>query len=146
MGTMEINRIGRAPEDEVREAMETLARAELEHDVATLRRRIHDDYLGVDPGGAVLTKDDTVETYGSGLFVLQTLVIEEQTIRTAGDTGVVTAQSTMRGRTPDGEFERRYRFTDVYVREGGEWLLFASHVTPLRRSAGFHSMNPPLEE
>ena len=143
---MEFNRIGRPPEEELRDATEALARAELERDVDALRRLIHDDFLGVDPSGAMLTKDDTVDTYGSGLIVLQTLVVEEQHIRVFGDTGVVTAQSMMRGRTPEGEFERRYRFTDVYVRQDGEWRLFASHVTPLRRSAGFHSITPPAEE
>jgi ketosteroid isomerase-like protein len=144
---MEINRIARPPEQELREAMEALARAELERDVATLRRMIHDDFLGMDPAGAPLTKEHVVDTYGSGLFVLQTLVVEEQNIRVLGGTGVVTAQSTMRGRTPEGEFEQRYRFTDVYVRDGGQWRLFASHLTPLRRSAGFHSMGavPPEE-
>ena len=142
---MEFNRIVQ-PEESLRDATEALARAQLERDVDALRRLIHDDFLGVDPSGAMLTKRDTVDTYGSELVVLQTLVVEEQTIRVAGDTGVVTAQSMMRGRTPEGEFEQRYRFTDVYVRQNGEWLLFASHVTPLRRSAGFHSMSPPAEE
>jgi ketosteroid isomerase-like protein len=143
---MEFNRIARPPEEELRDATEALARAELERDVEALGRLIHDDFLGVDPSGAMLTKRDTVDTYASGLIVLQTLVVEDQNIRVAGDTGVVTAQSMMRGRTPEGEFEQRYRFTDVYVRQNGEWRLFASHVTPLRRSAGFHSITPPAEE
>ena len=144
--TMEFNRIRRPPEEELREATEALARAELERDVAALDRIIHDDFQGVDPTGAPLTKEQVVETYGSGLFVLQTLVVEEQNIRACGDTGVVTASSTMRGRTPEGEFEQRYRFTDVYTRVDGEWKLFASHVTPLRRTAGFHSLTPPADE
>ncbi|HEU0053343.1 MAG TPA: nuclear transport factor 2 family protein [Longimicrobium sp.] len=128
-------------EIELRRSLEALARAELERDVDTLERLIHDDYLGVDPTGDLLTKEQVVDTYGGGLFVLQTLVMEEQHVRVLGDTGVVTAQSTMRGRTPDGEFEQRYRFTDVYVREEGEWRLFASHMTPLRRTAGFHALD-----
>src|ERR1700741_4751838 len=114
---MTTNRIGPGPEDELRAAHEAMARAELEHDVAALRQMIHDDFVGMDPAGAPLSKEQVVETYGSGLFVLQTLVIEEQVIRVWGDTGVVTANSTMRGRTPTGEFEQRYRFTDVYVRD-----------------------------
>jgi ketosteroid isomerase-like protein len=133
------NRIGAMPEDELRAAQEALARAELERDVPALRRLIHDDFMGVDAAGVATDKEDVVELYGSGLFVLQTLVVEEQHLRVTGDTGVVTASSTMRGRTPDGEFEQRCRFTDVYVRDGGAWRLFASHVTPLRRSAGFHA-------
>src|SRR5688572_8026106 len=107
---MEFNRIARPPEEELRDATEALARAELERDVEALGRLIHDDFLGVDPSGAMLTKRDTVDTYASGLIVLQTLVVEDQNIRVAGDTGVVTAQSMMRGRTPEGEFEQRYRF------------------------------------
>ncbi|HYJ78498.1 MAG TPA: nuclear transport factor 2 family protein [Longimicrobiaceae bacterium] len=134
------NRIGPPPEDELRTAQEALARAELERDVPALRRLIHDDFMGVDPSGALIDKEDVLETYGSGLFVLRTLVVEEQHVRVTGDTGVVTASSIMRGRTPAGEFEQRCRFTDVYVRDRGEWRLFASHVTPLRRSAGFHAV------
>ena len=137
---MVINRIGGTPEELLRATQEALARAQLERDVVGMRRMIHDDFLGIDPSGTPLTKDQIVDTYGSGLFVLQTLVMEEQLVRVLGDTGVVTASSTMRGRTPDGEFEQRYRFTDVYVREDGEWRLFASHMTPLRRTAGFHAI------
>ena len=125
--------------DELRQVQEAIARAELERDVETLRRLIHDDFMGVDATGALMTRDDVVDTYGSGLFVLQTLVVEEQHVRVSGSTGVVTASSIMRGRTPEGEFEQRYRFTDVYVRDRGEWRLFASHMTPLRRTAGFHA-------
>lgn len=125
--------------EELRRTHEAIARAELEHDVAALKTLIHDDYMGVDPTGAIVTREDVLDTYGSGLFVLQTLVVEEQHVRVAGDTGVVTASSMMRGRTPDGEFEQRYRFTDVYVRDDGRWRLFASHMTPLRRTAGFHA-------
>jgi ketosteroid isomerase-like protein len=134
-----------SPEDELRRATETLARAELERDVEALERMIHDAYMGVDPNGELLTKDRIVDTYASGLFVLQTLVVEEQQIRVHGETGVVTAASTLRGRTPQGEFESRLRFTDVYVRTNGGWRLFASHVTPLRRHAGFHTLQSEPE-
>jgi hypothetical protein len=135
-------RMAETPEEALRRTLEALARAELERDVPTLERIIHEQYQGVDPAGELLSKEHVVDTYGGGLFVLQTLVMEEQNVRVLGSTGVVTASSTMRGRTPDGEFEQRYRFTDVYVRENGEWRLFASHMTPLRRTAGFHALDP----
>ncbi|HEX2203029.1 MAG TPA: nuclear transport factor 2 family protein [Longimicrobium sp.] len=126
-------------EEELREAHQALAKAELDRDVEALKRLIHEQFMGVDPSGALLGRDDVIETYTGELFILQSLVVEEQHVRVAGDTGVVTADSIMRGRTPTGDFERRVRFSDVYVREGGAWRLFASHVTPLSRSAGFHS-------
>ena len=132
-------------EDEVKAASEALARAELERDSEALRRLIHEEFAGVDENGMTIYRDDVVESFGAGMFVLQTLVVEEQHVRVTGDTGVVTAYSVMRGRSPKGEFHNRFRFTDVYVRQGGRWLLFASHVTPERRPAGFHSLpsGPP---
>jgi hypothetical protein len=32
----------------------------------------------------------------------------------------------MRGRGPDGAFDRRYRFTDTWVRNGGRWRIVAA--------------------
>ncbi len=136
---METNRIGGSAEDEVRQAFAALARAQLERDVRALARLVHREFLGVDARGELLDRDALLEGFATGTFVVRTLVVEEQHVRVCGETGVVTATSTTRGRTPQGEFEQRLHFTEVYVMEDGEWRLFASHVTPLRRTAGFHT-------
>jgi len=41
-------------------------------------------------------------------------------------TAVVTGWLIVRGRTAGGEFERRYRFTDTWVKRNGRWRIVAA--------------------
>ena len=47
-------------------------------------------------------------------------------------TAVVTGWLIVRGRNASGEFERRYRFTDTWVKRGGRWRIVAAqdYVAP----------------
>jgi hypothetical protein len=47
-------------------------------------------------------------------------------------TAVVTGWIVVRGRNAGREFERRYRFTDTWVKRGGRWQMVASqnYVAP----------------
>lgn len=132
---------------ELERAHQELAKAELERDVDTMERIIHERFLGVDASGELLDKDHVLDTYGGGSLVLQTLLVEDREVRILGTTGVVSAFATMRGRTPRGEFRDRVRFTDVWVREEGRWRLFASHTTRVHGEiAGFGGGAAPAPE
>ena len=41
-------------------------------------------------------------------------------------TAVVTGWLVVGGRGPNGEFRRRYRFTDTWVKRGGVWQIVAA--------------------
>jgi hypothetical protein len=47
-------------------------------------------------------------------------------------TAVVTGWLIVRGRNASGEFERRYRFTDTWLKRGGRWRIVAAqdYVVP----------------
>lgn len=47
-------------------------------------------------------------------------------------TAVVTGWLVVQGRNPSGAFERRYRFTDTWVKRGGRWQIVAAqdYVAP----------------
>jgi len=44
-----------------------------------------------------------------------------------GQTAVVTGWLVVAGQGPNGPFDRRYRFTDTWVRRGGRWQIVAAH-------------------
>ncbi len=44
-----------------------------------------------------------------------------------GSTAVVTGWLTVKGRTKDGPYEHRYRFTDVWMPRSGSWQIVAAH-------------------
>ena len=46
--------------------------------------------------------------------------------RFGSSTAIVTGWLVMRGRGPGGPFDRRYRFTDSWVRTGGRWRIVAA--------------------
>jgi ketosteroid isomerase-like protein len=44
-----------------------------------------------------------------------------------GDTAVVTGWLIVRGHGAGGAFNRKYRFTDVWMRRQGDWQIVAAH-------------------
>ncbi len=57
---------------------------------------------------------------------------EMQVHRYGAVTAVVTGWLVVRGRGSSGAFERRYRFTDTWVKRGGRWQIVAAqdYVAP----------------
>ena len=77
--------------------------------------------------GTVITRGEAVQACKALPAPLETLVFEDLVVRPYGDTAVVTGRTTVRaaGQTV------LLRFTDVFVRRDGKWLVVASHATRL---------------
>jgi hypothetical protein len=52
---------------------------------------------------------------------------EDMTVHGFGSTAVVTGWLSVTGRNAKGAFQRRYRFTDTWLRRAGRWQLVAAH-------------------
>jgi ketosteroid isomerase-like protein len=52
---------------------------------------------------------------------------ERMRVHPFGSVVVVTGWLIVRGHGKDGPFDRRYRFTDTWVRREGEWQIAAAH-------------------
>jgi ketosteroid isomerase-like protein len=52
-----------------------------------------------------------------------------------GNTAVVTGWLVVRGRGPGGPFDRRFRYTDTWLRRDGRWRVIAAqdYLVPERR-------------
>jgi hypothetical protein len=108
-----------------------LAEAEIERDVEKLAILLDDDYLGVDPSGALLTKEKIITTYATGDVQLESIVSSDLRVRVLGRTGIITGRSLIKGKTQAGEFMALFRYTDVYRNFEGDWKLVSSQLTPL---------------
>ena len=54
-------------------------------------------------------------------------------VRLEGNTGIITGVYHLKGRDEKGQaLDRRIRFTDVYVKRDGRWLVLASQGTPIK--------------
>ena len=85
--------------------------------------------------GFVYSEDDRTMSRAA---VLKDILTSTDTVREAHNeemrvhrygstTAVVTGWLVLRGRGSSGRFDRRYRFTDTWVRFGNTWRIVAAH-------------------
>ncbi|HKG92426.1 MAG TPA: nuclear transport factor 2 family protein [Gemmatimonadaceae bacterium] len=102
------------------------AAALVRRDGATFRRLLAE--------GFVYTEDDRVMSRDE---LLREITAGSDTVTWAGNEGmrvhefgattaVVTGWLIVRGRGKDGAFDRRFRYTDSWVRRGGRWQIVAA--------------------
>jgi hypothetical protein len=97
----------------------------VKRDSAFFRRNLHPDYVYTDERG-VFTKEQVIAEQVGGTDTVTAAENQEMRAHVHGSAAAVTGILIVRGRGKDGPFERRYRYTDSFVREGGRWLMFAS--------------------
>lgn len=107
---------------------EQLASTWKNHDCAGWGALLADDWSVIHIDAQVITKDQALEMCRTGPAV--TSSVDQLAIRSYGDTAVVTGRTkaTVGGATPATVI---LRFTDVFVRRDGRWIVIASHATRL---------------
>lgn len=114
---------------------EDLSSAELQGNVSYLEDRLAPDFLGTNPKGLLLNKEQWISRYASGELKYSSLRREEIAISTpTQDVALLTAKefsnaSYQGHRIGNGEFH----VIDVFLRQGDadEWRLAARHMTPV---------------
>ena len=120
-------------EQEIRAAEHLWNEARVKADVAALDRLLADGWTVTHGGGTMDTKAQYLADLKSGDRKFSDDVKEDQvTIRFYGDTAVVAGLSdskvTYKGQLQGGPL----RFTRVYVKRDGRWIMVVSHATSRR--------------
>jgi ketosteroid isomerase-like protein len=135
-------------EGELRAVMEERRKASLEGDSEKITASITDDYLQTDIFGFVQNKDTWLKQYFIPLaelikahkFRWEVFDEKDVQIRIHGDTAVVIGSLEAKGSgarmdaerhtwiaDPIASFSGKLRFTRVYVKRNGKWLIAALH-------------------
>jgi uncharacterized protein (TIGR02246 family) len=96
------------------------------HDCAGWGALLADDWTVTHITAQVMTKAEAMEMCRSGPPLTST--VDQLAIRVYGDTAIVTGRTTVKvgGSAPQTV---ALRFTDVFVRRDGRWIVIASHAT-----------------
>ncbi len=70
----------------------------------------------------------------NGEFKLISYEVSEMKVSLNGKTAVVTGLTITVSRGKDRDITTKSRFTDVFVKRGGSWQLFAGHSSRIRDS------------
>jgi ketosteroid isomerase-like protein len=104
------------------------------NDAATMDAILHDRMVLVVGSGKIFTKADLLEEARSKRYVWEYQDEEtgSQTVRSWGDTAVVTAKLWIKGTESGKAFDRKVWFSDTYVRTPTGWrYAFGQSSLPL---------------
>jgi len=106
--------------------------AAIRRDVPFVERTLADDYVGIGPLGAVVTKAETVAARKGAQLHYDSIEITEMVVRLYGSTAVVTARAEVKGSELGEDFSGPYRFTRVWVKRNGRWQTVSYQATVSR--------------
>ncbi|HET9013925.1 MAG TPA: nuclear transport factor 2 family protein [Gemmatimonadaceae bacterium] len=100
------------------------ARGVVRRDTAMFRRLLHPRFVYTEDA-TVMTADEVIASIRDGDRV-DRATNADMVVHEHGGTAVVTGILRLEGRGKDGAFDRRYRFTDTWLRTGGRWRIIAA--------------------
>jgi ketosteroid isomerase-like protein len=105
------------------------ADAVIKKDIPTLERYYADDVTDVGPDGTMTTKEQDISDIKNGVFVVESATATDLKPRIYGNAAVVTGTGDLKGTYKDQDISGRYRFTDTFVKQNGQWKCVATQVT-----------------
>ena len=100
------------------------ARALVKRDTAVFRRLLAPRFVYTE-NAEVMNKDDVIRGV-TGPDTVTWAGNEGMKVHDFGRTAVVTGILAMRGQGKSGPFDRRYRFTDTWMKDGDVWRIVAA--------------------
>jgi ketosteroid isomerase-like protein len=98
-------------------------------DVKTLDKYTAEDFVAIGPLGKVRDKKHYLEHLTKGKAVLEDAKESDVKAKVLGETGVVTGLLTIKGKVEDKDIGGEYRWTRVYHKKGGDWLVVVEQHT-----------------
>ncbi len=105
------------------------AQAFVRNDADAIGRQMSEDWTVVTPEGNVLDRVTFLGLIKSGVLTHDTMEFADTTVRLYGDTAIVTARATSKGKFQGHPFSELERSTDVFIKQGGQWKCVLTQLT-----------------
>ena len=103
------------------------------NDAEAIGKFLAGDWVIIDPDGGVIDKARFLSVIKSGALTHEMMDSDDVNVRTYGDSAVVTALTTTKGKFAGQEFSTRERATDFFVKQGGRWQCVFSQLTKFNK-------------
>ena len=105
------------------------ARAVTNNDAGALDRFLADDWIIVDPDGSIIDKARFLDVIRSGALSHESMENTDLRVRLYGNTAVVTALTTSKGKFMGQDFASCERGTDIFVKQADRWQCVFTQLT-----------------
>jgi ketosteroid isomerase-like protein len=116
-------------EDELLKLEKAFAEAIVKNDLEAIGRLVADDWIIIDSNGEIVDRTRFFEVIKSGALTHDTMESEDLRVRVYGESAVVTAITSAKGKFMGQEFITQERATDVFVKRDGRWQCVLTHLT-----------------
>jgi ketosteroid isomerase-like protein len=100
-------------------------KAVAKRDTAMFERTLAPEFVYTEDS-AFISRKDLISGMVAGPDTVMSGNNEDMKVHDFGNTAVVTGILVLNGRGKDGPFNRRYRFTDTWMKRDGKWQLVAA--------------------
>jgi Domain of unknown function (DUF4440) len=121
-------------ESEIRQAERQRFEAMTKQDVAALDTLLDDELDYVHTGGNLESRQQFIDAIRSKTLVYESIAPSEVRVRVYDGLALALGRAAVRVRNASGVSSFEIRFTEVYVRKEGHWLLTAWEATRLSSS------------
>lgn len=115
--------------EEVRRLDQEITVATWTADPTWFEENLTDDYVLITPTGARRTKRDVINELATPGLKMEPYAPAEVQVRMYGDAAVVTGRILQKYTLGGIRFANNLRYTDVYVKRKGRWLLVSGHTS-----------------
>jgi ketosteroid isomerase-like protein len=116
-------------EEAVLQAERDLAVAYQKSDAEGIVRGVMEDYTLTNSRGKITTRANDIEEAKKVEPKYEIFENHDKKVRVHGDTAVVLGITHTKGISGGKPFDAQFQFTDTFIKDGGQWRLFAGHVT-----------------
>jgi ketosteroid isomerase-like protein len=101
-------------------------KAVVRRDAIAFNRLLTPDFIYTEDD-RVYSKQQLIKEVTTGTDTVTAGRNEDLLVRVHGTTAVATGWLVLVGRGASGRFERRYRYTDTWIKDGARWRVVAAH-------------------
>jgi ketosteroid isomerase-like protein len=118
-----------ADQDVIWKLEQEWAAALVKVDMAVINRITSPEWTLTTPEGRVVPKAETDRALLAGDVKFMSFKIDELKVRVYGHVAIVHGLETEKSSSFGEAGSGRYRFTDVFIKEGGQWKCYATHTS-----------------
>lgn len=108
-------------------------RAVVTNDIAEIKKCITSDWVLVDSQGGIIPQERFFEVLKQGLLSHSAISKEVLRVKMYGDVALVTGRGQNTGTWQGEPMEADEWITDVYKKDGDEWMCVLTHLTPVKK-------------
>lgn len=119
--------------DELRRLDKELSVAIWAGDAVWFEKNLDDDYMLITPNGTTRSKRDVVSELATPGMKMDPFDAYELQVRIYGDSAVVNGRRLQHFTRGHARHAHDVRYTDVYVKRKGRWMLVSEHASNIGR-------------